>query len=177
MTTSDAHYDIAISGASFAGLALARGLSQAMGGTVRIAIIDRAIGPPAPERDTRAFAIWAGAKTVLEGLGVWSVLADHAEAMTSIEISDSALGDGVRPTRLTYDAKTEDGRPAAHMVPSGVLLQALYQSVANDPAITFVAPAEATSVSLGEFSADVMLKMFFVDSSTRPFTHPPTSSF
>ena len=89
-------FDVAISGASFAGLALARGLSQALGNGTRIAIIDRAVAPEAGINDGRAFAIWAGSKAVLESLGVWDAIADAAEPMTSIEISDSALGDGNR---------------------------------------------------------------------------------
>jgi 2-octaprenyl-6-methoxyphenol hydroxylase len=158
VTNTSTRFDVAISGASFAGLALARGLSQALGGAVRIAVIDRATAAPSTDRDDgRAFAIWVGAKAVLEGLGVWGAIADAAQPMTSIEISDSALGDGVRATRLTYDAKTADGEPAAYMVPSSALHLALYQSVTNDPAVTWFTPAEATAVSLGEFAAVITL--------------------
>ncbi len=158
VTKSDRRFDVAISGASFAGLALARGLSQALGDEVRIALIDRQAGPGASGADSRAFAIWAGAQTVLEGLGVWPALAECAEPMTSIEITDSALDDGVRPTRVTYDAKTADGRPAAHMVPSAALHRALYDLVANDPAMTWIAPAEAIALELGDFSRCVTLR-------------------
>ncbi|MEQ1652940.1 MAG: FAD-dependent monooxygenase [Hyphomicrobium sp.] len=158
MTDNPTRFDIAISGASFAGLALARGLRQALGEGLRIAVIDRAVAPQSSVGDdSRAFAIWAGAKAVLESLGVWQHLADDAEAMTSIEISDSALSDGVRPTRLTYDAKTADGAPSAYMVPSAVLHRALYQSVAHDTAITWIAPAEATGLNLGDYAAEIVL--------------------
>ena len=157
MTIPVLRFDVAISGGSFAGLALARGLSQALEPDLRIAIIDRVQTPDVAKSDSRAFAIWAGAKTVLEGLGVWGSIAADAEPMTSIEISDSARDDGVRPTRLTYDAVTADGRAAAHMVPSSALYRALYRSVADDPAVTWMAPAEATGLTLGDFSADVTL--------------------
>jgi 2-octaprenyl-6-methoxyphenol hydroxylase len=158
VTDTLTRFDVAISGASFAGLALARGLSQSLGAGVRIAVIDRAVAPQGSSvNDGRAFAIWAGAKAVLDGLGVWHAIAPYAEPMTAIEISDSALGDGVRATRLTYDAKTTDGHPAAYMVPSAVLHQALYQSVAHDPAITWMAPVEANGVTLGNFAASITL--------------------
>ena len=114
---------------------------------MRIAIVDRARGPAAAPTDGRAFAVWAGAKAVLEGLGVWQAIAGEAEAMTSIEISDSALQDGMRPTRLTYDARTPDGRPAAYMVPAATLSAALYQSIANEPSVTWIAPAEADGLA------------------------------
>ncbi|MEQ1670774.1 MAG: FAD-dependent monooxygenase, partial [Hyphomicrobium sp.] len=158
MTDNPTRFDIAISGASFAGLALARGLSQALGEGLRIAVIDRAVAPQtAAADDSRAFAIWAGAKAVLESLGVWQHLADDAEAMTTIEISDSALSDGVRPTRLTYDAKTADGTPSAYMVPSAALHRALYKTVATDAAITWIAPAEASGLTLGDYAATIAL--------------------
>jgi 2-octaprenyl-6-methoxyphenol hydroxylase len=154
---ADVH-DVVICGASFAGLALARALSLAFRGDIRIAIVDPAAGPSGPAADGRAFAVWAASKTVLEGLGVWSGIAPQAQPMTAIEISDSALQDGVRPTRITYDARIEDGQPAAYMVPSAALHAALYGQLAGDPAIEWVAPAEAETLELGTWSASVTLK-------------------
>ncbi len=156
-SNSSETFDIAISGASFAGLAVARGLSQALGPGLRIALIDRLPGPSIASNDQRAFAIWAGAKAVLDGLGVWPQIAADAQPMTAIEISDSALPDAIRQTRLTYDAKTADGKPAAYMVPSATLHRALYESVASDPAITFIAPAEALALALSDYRAALTL--------------------
>lgn len=151
-------FDIAVAGGSFAGLALVRGLVQALGPDLRIAIIDRAGRPSAAPNDNRAFAIWAGAKAVLQSLGVWEAIAPEAQPMTSIEISDSALSDGIRPTRLTYDALTADGEPVAYMVPAAALSTALFNSVKDEPSVTWIAPAEAESLTLGEHAADVSLR-------------------
>ena len=151
-------FDIVVAGGSYAGLAFVRGLVQALGSDLRIAIVDRVRGPAAAPADGRAFAIWAGAKAVLEGLGVWQAIAGEAEAMTSIEISDSALQDGMRPTRLTYDAHTPDGQPAAYMVPAATLSAALYQSIANEPSVIWIAPAEADGLVLTERAAEVRLR-------------------
>ena len=151
-------FDIVVAGGSYAGLAFVRGLVQALGSDLRIAIVDRVRGPAAAPADGRAFAIWAGAKAVLEGLGVWQAIAGEAEAMTSIEISDSALQDGMRPTRLTYDAHIPDGQPAAYMVPAATLSAALYQSIANEPSVVWIAPAEADGLVLTERAAEVRLR-------------------
>ena len=151
-------FDIVVAGGSYAGLAFVRGLVQALGSDLRIAIVDRVRGPAAAPTDGRAFAIWAGAKAVLEGLGVWQAIAGEAEAMTSIEISDSALQDGMRPTRLTYDAHTPDGQPAAYMVPAATLSAALYQSIADEPSVIWIAPAEADGLVLTERAAEVRLR-------------------
>ncbi|MBA2126166.1 ubiquinone biosynthesis protein UbiH [Hyphomicrobium methylovorum] len=151
-------YDVAIAGGSFAGLALARGLLQALGPDVRIAIVDRSAAPAAPINDGRAFAVWAGAKATLDSLGVWSAIANVAQPLTSIEISDSVVSDGIKQTRLTYDAKTESGEPAAFMVPASVLSEALRASIADRPSITWIAPAEAETLTLGERGARIGLR-------------------
>jgi 2-octaprenyl-6-methoxyphenol hydroxylase len=151
--TADTPFDVVIAGGSYAGMALARGLSQATGGDVRIAIVEPS--PASLNNDNRAFAIWAGAVAVLKGLGVWDTIAPHAEAMTSIEITDSALADGVRPTRLTYLAAVQDGAPAAYMVPASALAAALAASIADDPAITWVRPAEATGLAITPQGAEI----------------------
>lgn len=140
-------FDVVISGASFAGLALARALQQAFDGSLSIALIDKSAAPGAVN-DARAFAIWAGGKNVLDALGAWKALEALAEPMSSIEITDSALEDGLRPALLTYPAITTDGDIAGYMVPSKALHDALYASLGSDPNITWIAPAEATGLAI-----------------------------
>ena len=118
-------YDVVISGASFAGLALACGLGEALGADNRIALIDRSAGSGTARRDSRASALSAGSKRLLEALGVWPSIADEAQPVTGIEITDSSLDAGVRPVLLTYDNTTADGEPATYIVPNGALTTAL----------------------------------------------------
>ncbi len=150
-------FDVAISGASFAGLALAGSLRQAFGNDVRICIIDRAAAPGGQAPDTRAFAIWAASKNLLDALGVWERIELDAEPMTKIEITDSALDDGIRPTLVSYDARTESGAIAAYMVPSETLKAELYRLVAADTSIEWAAPADAAGLEAGEFSNTIEL--------------------
>lgn len=141
-------FDIVISGASFAGLAFARALAAALGRDLAIAIVDRAqrpaAGPAAP--DARAFAISAGARRMLETLGIWAAVAPGAEPVHTIEITDSSLEAGVRPVLLRYDNHLDGAvagaEPASHIVPAAELEQALHRAVAADPGVTLVAPAE-----------------------------------
>jgi 2-octaprenyl-6-methoxyphenol hydroxylase len=136
-------YDIVISGASYAGLALARALSQALDGGGRIAVVDRS-GPQtgAGRPDARAFALSAGSKRMLETLGVWELVAEAVQAVAAIEITDSSLEAGVRPVLLTYDNSVEGDEPASYIVPAGGLTAALAEIVAQDAAIDMIAPAE-----------------------------------
>lgn len=137
-------FDIVISGASFAGLALARALFSAFGSGIRIAVVDRTPRKDTPPaEDGRAFALSAGARRMLDTLGVWSTVADAAQPVHEIEITDSSLEAGIRPVLLKYDNHvSEEGEPASYIVPAAALERALYDAVASDAGLTFIAPAE-----------------------------------
>ena len=144
-THATERFDIVISGASFAGLALARALLSAFGGDLRIAVVDRAPRGGTGVPDARAFALSAGTRHMLETLGVWQRIADEAQAVTEIEITDSSLEAGIRPVLLKYENRLgEDAasEPASHIVPAPALEHALLASVASDPDLTLIAPGE-----------------------------------
>ncbi|MFT3732656.1 MAG: FAD-dependent monooxygenase [Hyphomicrobium sp.] len=150
-------FDVAIVGGSFAGLAVARGLAQTFGSDIRIAVIDRAMPAMEHADDGRAFALWGGTQKILDGLGIWDSVAGDAETVTSIEITDLKLTDAFRPALVTYDAHTDDGAPAAYIVPADLLANALYRSVASDPAVTWFAPAEIESARWDEAAGEITL--------------------
>ncbi len=153
----EAHrFDVAISGASFAGLALALALSDALGPDFKMALIDRI---PASEArpDARAFALSAASRHLLEAIGAWPAVAAEAQAVEGIDITDSSLEAGVRPVLLAYDNVTEGGEAATHIVPVAPLSQALRAKVAERPSITVFAPAEAKSFAAEETSARIGL--------------------
>ena len=148
--TSATRYDVVISGASFAGLALARALVTAFGDEIRIAIVDLKpprIAPPSATDDARAFALSAGARRMLQTLGIWEDLAPVSQPVTEIQITDSSLDAGVRPILLTYDNHLEPGEAAAaretasHIVPASALERALSAAVASTASIDVIAPA------------------------------------
>jgi 2-octaprenyl-6-methoxyphenol hydroxylase len=134
---------VVISGASFAGLALACGLGKALGADNRIALIDRSAGPGTAKRDSRASALSAGSRRMLEALGVWPELAEEAQPVASIEITDTSLEAGVRPVLLTYDNVTDADDPATYIVPNAALYDALYAAANRIGSIEWVVPGEA----------------------------------
>jgi 2-octaprenyl-6-methoxyphenol hydroxylase len=159
MPKTTRRFDIAISGASFAGLALARALASAFGSDIRIAVIDRSPRKEAPTADARAFALSAGSQRMLDALGIWSGIAADAQAVHDIEITDSSLEAGIRPVLLRYDNHTEtDGTPASYIVPAHTLEHALYASVASDPGLTFLVPAEIARFSDAESHMAITLR-------------------
>lgn len=154
-----ATFDIVLSGASYAGLSLGLALAEALPG-IAIALVDPAApqGSGAPWRDPRAFAVSASSRHLLEAIGIWPAIAAEAQAVSSIEITDSELDAGVRPTLLTYTNDTDAGEPASHIVPGGALLAALVDKARTTAGLTILTPhAAATGYTAGDIDAIVSL--------------------
>jgi 2-octaprenyl-6-methoxyphenol hydroxylase len=115
---------ILIAGGGVAGLSLALALKQALGDGVAVTVCDPALKRD-PAGDRRAYAIAAGARRMLHTLGVWEAIAPQAQPILAMVITDSRLGDPVRPVFLTFGGEVESGEPFAHMIESGALVGAL----------------------------------------------------
>jgi len=130
MAESANRCDVLIGGGSFAGLALAIALKQALGPTYRVTVADPAFGQAAD--DARASAIVAAARRLFETIGVWDIVAGEAQPVVDMHITDSRLGDVVRPVFLTFHGDVEAGEPFAHMVENKPLLAALVERAKLD---------------------------------------------
>ncbi len=153
VAAADVRADVAIAGASFAGLALALALARTLGPEFRIAVLDRGDVAPADAADPRAFAISEASRRMLEALGVWDRIADEAQPIERIEITDSFLDAGVRPVLLSYDNTVRADRPATHVVPGAVLGGALLTAVEAQPSVTIIRRSEASGFATDAFGA------------------------
>jgi 2-octaprenyl-6-methoxyphenol hydroxylase len=117
--------DVLIAGGGFAGLTLAVALRQALGQSFAVAIADPGLGRAAAGDDERASAIVASVRRLFAALGVWNEVADEAQPILDMVVTDSRLGDAVRPTFLTFAGEVEAGEPFAHMIENRVLVAAL----------------------------------------------------
>jgi 2-octaprenyl-6-methoxyphenol hydroxylase len=117
--------DVLIAGAGFAGLALAIALKQALGPAYKVTVADPALGRDV--KDPRATAIVAAARRLFETIGVWQAVAGEAQPILDMRVTDSHLGDAVRPVFLTFDGDVEPGEPFAHMIENRPLLVALIE--------------------------------------------------
>lgn len=115
---------IVIAGGGIAGLSLALALKRALGTTFSVVLADPTVNA-VPKADNRAYAVAAGARSMLETLGVWEAISGKTQAMTEMVISDSRTTDAVRPVFLTFDGEVEPGQPFAHMVENGALVAEL----------------------------------------------------
>ncbi len=117
--------NVAIAGAGFAGLSLALALRQGLGDAFTITVIDPALGRSG-HGDLRASAIAAAARRMFEALGVWAQVAEHAQPILDMAVTDSRLEDAARPVFLTFGGEVEPGEPFAHMIENSRLTDALH---------------------------------------------------
>jgi 2-octaprenyl-6-methoxyphenol hydroxylase len=130
-----AQRSIVICGGAFAGLALAVALRQGLGTETPVIVADPALATR-PSRDPRATAIVAACRRLFETTGAWDKIADTAQPILDMVVTDSRLEDATRPVFLTFGGDVAPGEPFAHMVENRHLIDAL------------VARAEAEGVDL-----------------------------
>lgn len=121
--TGAATADLVIGGGGMAGLALAIALRDSLGDAFNIVVAD-----PAMDRvpaDARASAIAAAARRLFETIGVWDEVADGAQPILDMVVTDSKVDDAMRPTFLTFDGEIAPGEPFAHMIENNALIAAL----------------------------------------------------
>ncbi|MGB7034531.1 MAG: FAD-dependent monooxygenase, partial [Xanthobacteraceae bacterium] len=127
MTRTDT--DVLIAGGGFAGLTLAIALRQGLGPAFSVVIADPALDASRPDRraagDERASAIVAAARRLFEAIGVWPRIAEQTQPILDMVVTDSRLGDAMRPAFLTFAGDVEPGEPFAHMVENRLLVDAL----------------------------------------------------
>ncbi|MGO9483288.1 MAG: FAD-dependent monooxygenase [Rhodomicrobium sp.] len=153
-------FDIAICGGSFVGLALARALVAMAPGAYKLAIVEqRPLTRPAEAAgDGRTVALTSSVKAMLEAIGIWPALADKAQAVLRIELTDSALEAPVRPTLTGLDSsEAPGGEPTAYVVENADLLPALLGSLQGVSDIAFFAPDSVASFETKEGEVAVSL--------------------
>ena len=108
--------DVVVAGGGIAGLAFALALRRGAGGA-RVAVADPsfAVSGTAP-RSLRAVAVAAGSRRFLDSLGVWEAVAEEAQPMVDMVITDGRDDDAPRPVFLEFDGEAAPDEPFAFMV-------------------------------------------------------------
>ncbi len=108
--------DVFVAGGGIAGLAFALALRRAASGaSIAVADPSFAVSGVMP-RTFRAVAVAAGSRRFLDSLGVWEAVAEDAQPMVDMVITDSRDDDTPRPVFLEFDGEAEPDEPFAHMV-------------------------------------------------------------
>ena len=126
--------EVLIVGGGLNGPAFALALAS---GGIRATIID---ATPKPTRkasnfDGRAYALSLTSVNMLKALGVWQAVAEHAQPMLDIVVSDGKAGEGASPLHLHFDHREIEEGPMGHMVEDRYLRRALLDAI-DQPLIT-----------------------------------------
>ncbi len=143
--------DVLINGGGMVGLAL--GIAVADAG-LRAVVIDtddpaRMLSAP---YDGRASAIAHASQQALEAVGAWRQVADRAEAILDIRVTD-----GASPLFLHYDHKALDGAPFGYMVENRHMRQALHKRASEVANLEMIAPMTALDFDRRSTGARVAL--------------------
>ena len=148
--------DILIVGGGLNGPALALAAARAgLSSTVIDAL-------PEPTRknagfDGRSYALALASVRLLRNLGLWERVAENAQPMLEIKVSDGRAGEGPSPFFLHFDhAEIEEG-PMGHMLEDRFLRRALLEAIAGEPLIAQVSNDTVTAQEAGATGVSVTL--------------------
>lgn len=126
-------FRIVVAGGGIVGLALALAAKRAAPKGISVTLCDPALARD-PAGDRRAYAVAAASRRMLSALDVWAAVADEAQEMREMVITDSHLADPVRPVFLEFGREADregHGEPFAHMVEGAALARALRAACAD----------------------------------------------
>ncbi len=140
--------DIAIVGGGFNGPALALAAAQV---GLRVIVLDATSHKPRKNAkfDGRAYALALASKRLMAAVGVWENVAQDAEPMLNIRVSDGHAGVGASPFFMDFDhAELEEG-PMGYMVEDRHLRYALQAAMQTSPLIEYRLATRVTGQSTG----------------------------
>jgi 2-octaprenyl-6-methoxyphenol hydroxylase len=122
--------DVAIGGGGLSGHLMALVLADAFGDDLSVAVFDPAPRFGGMSDDPRAYAISAASQMLLETVGVWDAVAEHAQPIREIRLTDNSLDAAVRKPLLAYDNAIEhpltgECSPASYIVPNAAIADAV----------------------------------------------------
>ena len=143
MGTAELSSDVVVIGGGLAGSALAHALSAT---PLSVTLVE-ARDPSQlqqPSFDDRATALANGSKRILDTLGLWHAVAQHAAPITSIHVSERGRFGAAR-----IDAAEEGVVALGYLLENRVLGAALWESLAGAARVTALAPARVQSLEPG----------------------------
>jgi len=155
-------FDLAVVGAGLNGSLLALAAGEA---GLRTVLVDRIPldSLAEPNFDGRTTAVAYTSKRLFDALGIWPAVADQAEPILDIRISDSGHDGRASPFFLHFDHREaaegeEDAPPMGWIVENRFLRAALLRQLTSCPSVEIVAPDEVVDTRRDESRAELVLR-------------------
>ncbi len=148
--------DIIIVGGGLNGPALALASARAGFSVTMIdalPLADRKI----PEFDGRSYALSLGSVRLLKRLELWDAVAENAQPMLDIKVTDGRAGEGPSPWVLHFDHREIEEGPMGHLVEDRHLRRAFLDAVDAEDRITQLSGVRVLSQTVGPASVSVTL--------------------
>jgi len=128
-------FDVAIVGGGLTGPLLAVALA---GEGLRVVVLDAQAADTrrSDDFDGRSYAISLSSRRLLEALGLWQGLAEAAQPILDIKVSDGRAGSGASPLHVHFDHREIEEGPFGHMIEDRSLRRALMDAAAAHEGIT-----------------------------------------
>ena len=140
-------FDVAIAGGGLVGTLT--GVALAEHG-LSVVILDRRAGmTQADDFDGRAYALSAASIAMFRALGLWDLMAERAEPILDIKVSDGRPGEGAAPFFLHFDHREMDEGPFGHMLEDRFLRRAFLDRIGELDGLAFRDEANITGWSEG----------------------------
>ncbi|MBS0470290.1 MAG: FAD-dependent monooxygenase [Proteobacteria bacterium] len=137
--------DVVVGGGGMVGMSLA--IALARGG------LDVVVADPVPQSaalepkfDGRVSALAYATVRMLTALGVWQHMAEHAQPIRDILVTDAPLGGEPSPFSLHFDPAEVGAESLGHIVENRYTRAALFTVAETLPNLRFVAPAAMTAL-------------------------------
>ncbi len=148
--------DIVIVGGGLNGPALALALAQTGHRVVVIDALEQGARKDAGF-DGRAYALALASQQLLHATGVWDRVAEHAQPMLEIKVTDGHAGAGPSPFFMHFDhAEIEEG-PMGYMVEDRHLRRAFLEAMDGEPGITQISGKTVVAQSVDPAGVSVTL--------------------
>lgn len=152
MTVSN---DIVIVGGGLNGPALALACAQA-GLTVTLVDAVSKDTRTGEHFDGRGYALSLSSQRLLKAIGVWDAIAEQAQPILDVKVTDGKAGDGPAPFMLEFDHAEIDEGPMGYMIEDRHLRRAVLAAMAAQDRITQI-EATVTAQDIGPHESRVTL--------------------
>ncbi len=148
--------DAVIVGGGLNGCTMALALARA---GMRITVIDRTriTDQLNPAFDGRGYALALASKRLLDALGIWKSVADQAQPILKVVVTDGRASDGPSPLLLEFDHAELDEGPVGFMLEDRYLRRALLGALSEYPDVAQINGRNAISHEVTDSGVSVTL--------------------